>query len=71
MKPPTIYDKPFCGSTSQARQAKRLQLAEEVCQDLRHQLTARVVDQDWSNICKRLHKWMQYAPKTIKYTNPN
>jgi len=65
------YSKPHCGSTSPARQAKRLQLAEEVCQDLRHQLTARVVDQDWSKICTRLHKWMQYAPKAVRYAKPD
>ena len=70
MKAPDSYQRPNGGSRSLDRMVRRLQLSEEVCRELRYLLTARVVDQDWSRICTMLHKWMNYAPKDVRYSRP-
>ncbi len=70
MNTPASYQKPNGGSRSLNRMVRRLHLSEEVCRELRYLLTARVVDQDWSQICTMLHKWMKYAPKDVRYSRP-
>jgi hypothetical protein len=70
MKAPDLYQKENCGSRSVGRMIQRLRLSEEVCRELRWNLSARVVDQDWSLICDMLHKWMMIAPKDVRYSRP-
>ena len=70
MKTPEPYQKLYGGSRSLKRMVRRLQLSEEVCRELRYQLTDLVVNQDWSKICKMLHKWMKHAPDSVRYSRP-
>ena len=62
--------KPRCRRAVE-RRARRLQLAESVCQEVRYQMTARVVDQDWSGVFKLLLKWMRSAPQEVRYSRPS
>ena len=62
--------KPTKSRRSMERLVRRLQLAESVCQEVRYQMTTRVVDQDWSGVFKLLLKWMRSAPQEVRYSRP-
>lgn len=51
------------------RLVRRLEAADAVCAELRTQLSARVVDADWSRLPDLLVKWIGVTPAHIRYSS--